>query len=95
MDSSSGSSMENALPNIALHLLAVKYVLVTSFVILVYDHLITLSEEIDRVWRKEWTGATWLFALNRYLTELQLIVDIVAYHDPYWVGKAYVRLRQK
>ncbi|QRW06882.1 hypothetical protein RhiLY_05881 [Ceratobasidium sp. AG-Ba] len=46
MDSSSGSSMENALPNIALHLLAVKYVLVASFVILVYDHSITLSEEV-------------------------------------------------
>ncbi|KAF8599409.1 hypothetical protein BDV93DRAFT_560356 [Ceratobasidium sp. AG-I] len=59
-----------------LRLLAAKYFMLASFVVLVYDHLITFSDEVDRIWRREWSGATWLFALNRYLTELQFIVNL-------------------
>ncbi|KAG8708923.1 hypothetical protein FRC09_000965 [Ceratobasidium sp. 395] len=68
----------------ALHLLAFKYVMLASFVILIYDHAVldmtavTFSDEVDRIWRRKWTGATWLFALNRYSTELFFIVDIVS-----------------
>ncbi|CAE6427292.1 unnamed protein product [Rhizoctonia solani] len=72
---------------LAHHLLAAKYFMLASFVFMVYDHLITLGEEVERVWKQEWTGATWLFLLNRYLTELQFIVNIVSFHDPYWTGK--------
>ncbi|KEP50631.1 putative transmembrane protein, partial [Rhizoctonia solani 123E] len=51
--------------------------MLASFIFMVYDHMITLAEEVDRIWQQEWTGATWLFALNRYLTELQFIVNLV------------------
>ncbi|KAG8782400.1 hypothetical protein FRC12_020868 [Ceratobasidium sp. 428] len=75
-----GGGMEVASPmaaTMALHLLAFKYVMLASFVILIYDHVVTFSDEVDRIWRRKWTGATWLFALNRYATELFFIVDIV------------------
>ncbi|KAF8732645.1 hypothetical protein RHS02_07391, partial [Rhizoctonia solani] len=56
--------------------LAAKYFMLASFVFMIYDHMITFAEEVDRVWQQEWTGATWLFFLNRYLTELQFIVNL-------------------
>ncbi|KDN45038.1 hypothetical protein RSAG8_05211, partial [Rhizoctonia solani AG-8 WAC10335] len=62
--------------------------MLASFIFMVYDHMITLAEEVDRIWQREWTGATWLFALNRYLTELQFIVNLVSFHNPHWTGKA-------
>ncbi|KAG9080824.1 hypothetical protein FRC06_006122 [Ceratobasidium sp. 370] len=71
----------------AFHLLAAKYFMLASFVILVYDHILTFSDEVDRVWQREWTGATWLFTLNRYLTELQFIVNLVSFHDPSWTAE--------
>ncbi|QRW20452.1 hypothetical protein RhiXN_09427 [Rhizoctonia solani] len=77
---------------LAHHLLAAKYFMLASFVFMIYDHMITFAEEVlvhapnlepfntcclgDRVWQREWTGATWLFFLNRYLTELQFIVNL-------------------
>ena len=33
--------------------------------------------QVNRIWSREWTGATWLFALNRYFTELVFIVNVV------------------
>ncbi|KAF8599407.1 hypothetical protein BDV93DRAFT_526070 [Ceratobasidium sp. AG-I] len=70
------------------HLRAAKFFMLASFVVFVYDHMITFGDEVNRVWSREWTGATWLFALNRYFTELVFIVNLVSFHDPSWEGKA-------
>ena len=42
--------------------------------ILIYDQLITLSDEVEHVWKRKWTGATLLFFLNRYATLFKTIV---------------------
>ncbi|CAE6502391.1 unnamed protein product [Rhizoctonia solani] len=76
MAGSPGLELGPEFATIAQHLVAGKYFMLASFVILIYDHAITLAEEVDRIWQQEWTGATWLFALNRYLTELQFIVNL-------------------
>jgi len=59
-----------------------------SFIMLIYDHMLTFSEEIERVWKQKITGASVLFLLNRYLTPLQFIVIVVAFQDPGWTKKA-------
>ncbi|KAJ1303598.1 hypothetical protein OPQ81_011781 [Rhizoctonia solani] len=87
MANSPGSGSGPELAIIAHRLVAGKYFMLASFIFMVYDHVITLGEEVDRIWRQEWTGATWLFALNRYLTELQFIVNLVSFHNPHWTGK--------
>ncbi|KAG8757844.1 hypothetical protein FRC11_004244 [Ceratobasidium sp. 423] len=85
--------LDPELATIAYHLLAAKYFMLASFIFMVYDHIITFAQEVslqsisrdlynltlqvDRMWQRERTGATWLFALNRYLTELQFIVNLV------------------
>lgn len=43
------------------------HVLVASFMVLVYDVLLTLGEEINYVWFQPWTLGSVLFMVNRYL----------------------------
>ncbi|CAE6536840.1 unnamed protein product [Rhizoctonia solani] len=87
MAGSPGSELDSEFATIVYHLVAAKYFMLASFIFMVYDHIITFAEEVDCIWQREWTGATWLFALNRYLTELQFIVNLVSFHNPHWTGK--------
>lgn len=40
----------------------------SSLVLLAYDHLLTISGEVEFVWRRKFSGATVVFLLNRYVT---------------------------
>ena len=42
--------------------------------VLCFDHLITLGEEVDFIWRRKFTAATVLFVLNRYSTLIKTIL---------------------
>ncbi|KAF9051461.1 hypothetical protein BJ165DRAFT_889726 [Panaeolus papilionaceus] len=68
----------------AQHLLAGKYFQGASYAMLVYDHLLTLDEEVERIWKQKFSGATILFLLNRYGTLLSFIVVIDAFVDSGW-----------
>ncbi|KAJ3509553.1 hypothetical protein NLJ89_g5162 [Agrocybe chaxingu] len=76
-----------ALVTIANHLRIGKYVQVAGFVVLIYDHILTFPEEVERTWKRKLTPAAFLFYLNRYITPLQYIVVITAFHHPRWIGK--------
>ncbi|KAI0641385.1 hypothetical protein C8Q79DRAFT_1014332 [Trametes meyenii] len=53
----------------ALHLFTVSNICeVASVALLAYDHLITLPGEVQFVWGREFSGATVIFLLNRYVT---------------------------
>ncbi|KAF9475915.1 hypothetical protein BDN70DRAFT_883128 [Pholiota conissans] len=78
------SSAEQALATGAQHLLAGKYFQVAAFVMLLYDHALTISDEVERVWKKRISGGSLLFLLNRYVTPLQFIIIIDAFNDPRW-----------
>ncbi|KAF8056638.1 hypothetical protein FPV67DRAFT_1729865 [Lyophyllum atratum] len=64
----------NVLAVAAEHLRAGKYFQVASFVILIFDHMLTFSEEVERIWKPKVSGATVLFLINRYVTPLQFII---------------------
>ncbi|KAF9040756.1 hypothetical protein BJ165DRAFT_320359 [Panaeolus papilionaceus] len=70
--------------DVALHLVAGQYFQIAAFVMLVYDHLLTLEEEVERIWKQKISGATILFLINRYGTLLSFIVVLDAFHDPKW-----------
>ncbi|CAA7261228.1 unnamed protein product [Cyclocybe aegerita] len=76
------------LVRVAHNLRAGKCVQMAAFTILIYDHVSTLPQEIERIWKHRFTGASLLFYLNRYITPLQYIIVITAFHHPKWVGKA-------
>ncbi|VDB91798.1 unnamed protein product [Peniophora sp. CBMAI 1063] len=55
-----------------------------AFTILVYDHLITLEDEIEFIWKGRKGPIIWLFFLNRYLVPLSFIINIFAYFSHVW-----------
>ncbi|TFK91965.1 hypothetical protein K466DRAFT_582379 [Polyporus arcularius HHB13444] len=74
-----GSVDPVAAANEQKQLLITFYVGVASFTILVWDHLLTLNDEVKYIWRKRKGPLIWLFLLNRYLTPLGFIVNLFAY----------------
>jgi len=59
-------------------------ILVASFVVLYYDYILTLSDELDRYWvrRRKMTIATILFFLNRYLSIFGYMPFFISYFWP-------------
>lgn len=81
----------HSLAQAAQHLRATKYFQIVGFVILVFDHILTFSEEVERIWKQKISGAAVLFLINRYFTPLQFIVIIDAFIDPIWTPSACSR----
>ncbi|KAF8495004.1 hypothetical protein JB92DRAFT_2748461, partial [Gautieria morchelliformis] len=40
--------------------------------------------QVQFVWKQSLSGATILFAINRYITPLKFVVEVVAFHSPAW-----------
>lgn len=55
-----------------------------GFTILVWDHAITFADEVEIIWGRPKNLLTCLFLLNRYLTPIGFIVNLVAYSLPSW-----------
>ncbi|KAF9058473.1 hypothetical protein BDP27DRAFT_1432693 [Rhodocollybia butyracea] len=64
---------------------------ITSFVILIYDLLLTFPDEVQFVWTRKLSFVTGLWTVNRYLWPLAYIVVTVAFHDPRWSTQACER----
>ncbi|KAI0777543.1 hypothetical protein BD413DRAFT_490546 [Trametes elegans] len=73
------------------HLMATKMFSLASCVMLFYDIAITFGDEVEKIWKQRFTGATVLWFLNRYLSPLGYIVIIVSFHDPSWSKAACQR----
>lgn len=54
------------------------FVAIASFTILCWDHAITFADEVDLMWCKRKGPLGYLFLLNRYITPLGFVVNIVA-----------------
>ncbi|KAF8522545.1 hypothetical protein JB92DRAFT_3094244 [Gautieria morchelliformis] len=78
-----------ALATAALHLQAGKMFQLAGFVMMIYDHALTLANEVQYVWKRPLSGATILFALNRYITPLKFIVEVVAFQSPAWTKNVW------
>lgn len=55
-----------------------------SFAVLVWDHLISLEDEVQYVWKGKKGPIVYLFFLNRYFTPLAFIINLYAYLSPSW-----------
>ncbi|KAI9574382.1 hypothetical protein HD554DRAFT_2165880 [Boletus coccyginus] len=59
----SGSSLESTLKNIQIS----GYTAVIIITVVGYDYILTLSREIDNIWRRPWTRVSVLFLVVRYI----------------------------
>ncbi|KAF8589218.1 hypothetical protein K439DRAFT_1628916 [Ramaria rubella] len=69
------------------HVVASKHYLCAAFAILVYDHLLTFSDEVEYIWsRKRGVGmlVTGVFLVNRYYTTLAMVAIMIAFFDVNW-----------
>lgn len=64
---------------ILLHLRACQYVAASGFVILLYDHLLTFSDEVRLIWQAKCTVAKLLFLYNRYVVPISMLIQTVSY----------------
>ncbi|KAJ6466328.1 hypothetical protein C8R45DRAFT_1172842 [Mycena sanguinolenta] len=62
-----------------------------SFTILVWDHVITFSDEVEYIWKGKKKGPIiYLFIFNRYFTPLGFIINLFAYLSPTWTIERFV-----
>ncbi|KAG2357702.1 hypothetical protein BDR07DRAFT_1419473 [Suillus spraguei] len=79
------------------------YVGFVGFTILIWDHLVTIGDEVELIWKgrkgiREWHRQygydllkLHVYSQNRYLTPLGFIINLVAYNLPSWSHKHFVR----
>ncbi|KAG7087663.1 hypothetical protein E1B28_013611 [Marasmius oreades] len=67
---------EYPLPLIAQHLRASIYVSAAGLVMLIYDHILTFSDEVELIWRARWTTPKALFLILRYFVPPTLIIHM-------------------
>ncbi|KAJ3552501.1 hypothetical protein NM688_g4120 [Phlebia brevispora] len=65
----------------ANHLMAAKIYSLAACVMLFYDIALTFGDEVEKIWKRRFTGATVLWFMNRYLNPLGYIVVIVSFHS--------------
>ncbi|KAH8075986.1 hypothetical protein BXZ70DRAFT_1013083 [Cristinia sonorae] len=75
--------MVEALATQAGHLMAAKMFSLASCVMLFYDMVLTFGDEVEKIWKQRFSGATVLWCINRYVSPLGYIVIIVSFHDPW------------
>ncbi|KZS98876.1 hypothetical protein SISNIDRAFT_480475 [Sistotremastrum niveocremeum HHB9708] len=75
-------AMDSDVLRTAKLLIASKHSFHASFALLMWDHLITLDQEISRIWSQPWNGGKLLFLLNRYISPTQYLLQLLALDLP-------------
>ncbi|THH00540.1 hypothetical protein EW026_g2019 [Hermanssonia centrifuga] len=59
-------------------------VLETDFIyaltaVITYEYVVTFGQEVEAMWLRKWTGATWLFLVNRYMMIAGAVIAAAPY----------------
>ncbi|KIJ42150.1 hypothetical protein M422DRAFT_254844 [Sphaerobolus stellatus SS14] len=68
------------------HLLANKYYVLASTVLVIYDHMLTFDQEREFIWKKKITFPSCLFLTFRYVTPIVSALNLIALNWPGWKG---------
>ncbi|KAK7691488.1 hypothetical protein QCA50_004887 [Cerrena zonata] len=60
------SVFQDLLENGVKSIQTIRYAELASSVIIVFDHIVTLDQEIELIWKSGWSLGKCLFLLNRY-----------------------------
>jgi hypothetical protein len=55
-------------------------------VMLLYNHILTLDNEIDLIWQRRFMLPTYLFFIFCYATPLVSTLNLTVEHDSAWMG---------
>lgn len=62
---------------------AVNLVAASCMTILIYNHVLTLDQEIERIWPSRMSIAKALFIINRYIVETMVVFNCISAAQPY------------
>jgi len=66
-----------------VYFLQTGYGALAVFTIVVYDYALTLSREVDLIWKRQWTFVTWLYVISRYYAMvLSIFLTILSVDTP-------------
>ncbi|KAG8766812.1 hypothetical protein FRC12_006634 [Ceratobasidium sp. 428] len=68
------------------------YCEIASLVFLLYDHVITIDQEVERIWKAPWSLPKVLFLFNRYTGPISLLVNTTIFTSeaPYDVCRRWI-----
>ncbi|PIL27446.1 hypothetical protein GSI_10595 [Ganoderma sinense ZZ0214-1] len=69
-------ALDQPLITLITHGAAVKLLTLVGFTALLYDHLVTLPDEISLIWRGKKGVVSTIFLMNRYIVPVILALDI-------------------
>ncbi|KAF8874184.1 hypothetical protein BD779DRAFT_1567453 [Infundibulicybe gibba] len=52
---------------------ATNYLIVVAASLVVFDHIITIQQEVDLIWRNPWNLTSFLYIWNRYYTLIVMV----------------------
>jgi hypothetical protein len=61
------------------YLSATRYSSLAAVVLLVYDYILCLPDEIAYIWKGRWNSGKFLYILNRYIPTLNLLIQVHTY----------------
>jgi len=67
------------------------YMGLACFTILIWDHVDTFPAEVEYIWKRKKGALFYLFFLNRYLTPLGFVVNLIAYMSEVWTPETCSR----
>ncbi|KDR65885.1 hypothetical protein GALMADRAFT_260088 [Galerina marginata CBS 339.88] len=67
------------------------YARIGSNTIILYDHLITLHDEVELIWKAKWSLVTILFLMNRYYVLAAIFFDLYMVFSPNITDKMCTR----
>jgi len=59
------------------NLLVTEYLLVAAWLVLFYDYILTISEEVELIWKRRWRWSTVIFLITRYLPFPEAVANLV------------------
>ncbi|KAG8702995.1 hypothetical protein FRC08_003128 [Ceratobasidium sp. 394] len=59
-----------------LHVTASQYLFIAGACVLVYDHILTFSDEVEYIWKQKLSTVSIMFLANRYITPLAVALDL-------------------
>lgn len=62
---------------------AIRYSQLASGTIILYDHLVTLDDEVELIWKSSWSWGKGLFIINRYYAMISVIVNTYGLFSPH------------
>ncbi|KAJ6628539.1 hypothetical protein B0H10DRAFT_159510 [Mycena sp. CBHHK59/15] len=61
---------------------ATRYAQLASSAIIIFDHALTLDEEVELIWKSSWSMGKALFVINRYYTLISVVINNYALFSP-------------